>query len=205
MASQLDSARIQDQVRGRVLELGCGARKRRAEYVGVDVLDYPGVDIVGDAFEVLRSVPDAILAGVYSSHFFEHIEDVPGLMDEVARVIRPRGYLEVIVPHFSNPYYYSDLTHKTAFGLYTFSYLARDEILRRKVPTYQRELAFELISVHLGFKSSPPFVARYGLKRVIELLVNASTWSMEFYEENLSHIVPCYELQYRLVRRSQTG
>jgi predicted SAM-dependent methyltransferase len=200
MPEIIDKSNVMARIDGRVVDLGCGSRKRNPDHVGVDVLDYAGVDIVGDAFDVLSAIPDSALAGVFSFHFFEHVEDVPRLMGELARVIRSGGSLDVTVPHFSNPYYYSDLTHRGFYGLYTFSYWAIDRIYRRRVPTYQRELAFELEWVKLHFKSSPPFVIRHAIRRAFEQIVNLSTWTQEFYEENLSQIIGCYELRYRLVR-----
>ena len=50
--------------------------------MGVDVLDYPSVDVIGDAFDVLAAVPDSALAALYSSHFFEHVEDVQRLLGD---------------------------------------------------------------------------------------------------------------------------
>jgi len=35
------------------LELGCGSRKRHANAICIDMLDYAGVDLVGDVFEIL--------------------------------------------------------------------------------------------------------------------------------------------------------
>ena len=200
MTDIVDKANVLPHIMGRVLDLGCGSRKRNPDHVGADVLDYEGVDIVGDAFDILAAIPDAALGGVHSYHFFEHVEDVPRLMTHLARVIRPGGELEVTVPHFSNPYYYSDSTHKGFYGLYTFSYWAVDQIFRRRVPTYQRELAFQLDSVDLFFKSPPPFVVRYGVRRAFQQLVNISSWTREFYEENLSPLIGCYEVRYRLHR-----
>ncbi len=182
---------------GRHLDLGCGERKVDPSYVGIDTLDYDGVDLVGDAFEILRAIPADTVAGVYSSHFLEHIEDVPAMLAEITRVIAPGGSLELVVPHFSNAYFYSDATHRTAFGLYTLSYFARDEIYSRRVPTYQRELDLVLESVDLGFKSPRPFYGRYALRRSFGALVNLTPWTQEFYEENLSGLVSCYEIRFR--------
>ena len=39
------------------LDLGCGSTKRGPDYVGVDLIAAAGVDVVGDALEVLRSLP----------------------------------------------------------------------------------------------------------------------------------------------------
>ena len=135
------------------LELGCGDRKRHANAIGIDALDFPDVDVVGDVFEVLSKLPDGSIAGIYSYHFFEHIEDIERLFNEVTRVLRREGELKVVVPHFSNAFYYSDLTHRHPFGLYSFSYFCNDKLFRRTVPKYMRDIRCELTQVRLVFKS----------------------------------------------------
>lgn len=183
-----------------VLELGCGNRKRVADSIGIDILDYPTVDIVGDLIEVLNAFPAASVDKATSHHVFEHLPDLEGVLVALARVLKVGGQLEIVTPHFSNPYYYSDATHKTFFGLYTFCYFAAPTPFRRQVPTYQRTLYFELVQVDLGFKSPPPFYVRYGIKRTLGYLFNLNNYMREFYEENLCYLFPCYELRYQLKR-----
>ncbi|MEC5396974.1 methyltransferase domain-containing protein [Uliginosibacterium sp. H1] len=180
------------------LELGCGSRKRHAEAIGVDALDYPGVDLVGDVFSVLAALPAASVSAVHAYHFFEHVADLDRLLAEVARVMTPGAMLDVEVPHFANPYFYSDPTHSRFFGLYTFSYLARSSLFRRGVPQYGREPAFELMDVRLDFDS--PFPLRGLVRRAMGKLFNASRWLQEFHEENLCYLLPCYQLRYVLRR-----
>ena len=181
-----------------VLELGCGNRKSVDEAICIDVLDYDCVDLVGDVYEVLAALPDGVADSIVSSHFVEHVADVSLLLDELARVLKAGGKLAITVPHFSNPYYYSDITHRTAFGLYSMSYFALDHRLARKVPTYKRDVAFELASVHLGFKSSPPFFLRHALKKLIGVFVNLNGYTRELYEEWFCYWFPCYEVHYEL-------
>jgi SAM-dependent methyltransferase len=190
------------QLQGATLELGCGGHKRHPEAIGIDALDYECVDIVGDVYEVLEQVPAASLKAVYSYHFFEHVTDLPRLMDLLARVIRPDGVLNVVVPHFSNPYYYSDYTHRGFFGLYSFSYLVSDSIHRRKVPTYGREVRFELSRAELIFKSPPPFYVRYAFKQILQVVFNWNGWTRELYEENFCYLFPCYEIRFEMRRTS---
>ena len=190
-----------DQRHSVVLELGCGERKRLPDSIGIDALDYPAADIVGDVFDALARFPDGSADAVHSHHFVEHISDLDRLLAEMTRVLKSGGLLEIVVPHFSNPYFYSDPTHRQFFGLYTFSYLARDPLFRRKVPTYQREFKLTLESVNLRFKSSPPFYGRHAFKLFVGKLVNLSNYTREFYEENLTYLVPCYEAQYVLRRQ----
>jgi hypothetical protein len=81
-----------------VLELGCGDRKRHAHAIGVDALDYPGVGLVGDVFEALQKLPDACVGAVHAYHFFEHVDDLTRLLDELARVMRSDAILDIEVP-----------------------------------------------------------------------------------------------------------
>lgn len=180
------------------LELGCGNRKRHKQSIGIDMLDYSDVDIVGDVFYVLKEFPDNSVDSIFSAHFFEHIVDIEKLFDEIARILKKDGEINIIVPHFANPYYYSDPTHKTFFGLYTMSYYSEDLILTRKVPTYQKKISFSLRTVELRFKSSPPFYVRHAIKKFFGLLVNLNSYTKELYEEMFCHFIPCYEIEYKL-------
>jgi ubiquinone/menaquinone biosynthesis C-methylase UbiE len=180
------------------LDLGCGSTKRSPDYVGVDLLDGPGVDVVGDVLEVLRSLPDDRVTEIYTSHFLEHVEDLDGLMVEIERVLLPGGPAVVHVPHFSNPYFFSDPTHRRTFGLYTLSYYADDQLFRRRVPRYGHEARLRLERAELVFRSASEFHRRGRVKAAFGRLVNHNTWTQEFYEENLPWIVPCYEIRAKL-------
>lgn len=184
-----------------VLELGSGTRKRDLSAVGVDILDLPGVDVVGDVHDVLASLPDGSVDRITSEHFLEHIPDLERLLRDSARVLRSGGRFLAQTPHFSSPYYYSDPTHRVHFGLYTFGYYVADIPMRRKVPQYIEPLPFVHCRPRYVFKSPRPFYARYAVKRALGSVFNASGWLQEFYEENLCWIFPCYEIHYELVRK----
>ncbi len=181
-----DAAAVARLTDGRILDLGCGGRKAHPDYVGIDALDLPGVDIVGDVGLTLDAVADSSVDGVVSRHFFEHVDDVPAMLASIARVLKPAGTCDIVVPHFSNAYFYSDPTHRTAFGLYSLAYLARSSLFRREVPVYGNVLPLRLVDVQLRFKSPRPFYGRYPLRRAMQPVVNSSRWAQEFYEENLT-------------------
>lgn len=182
------------------IELGCGPNKRHADAIGIDALDYPCVDVVGDIYEVLAQLPSGCVDRVYSYHFIEHVESVSRLLEELARVVKVGGEIEFVAPHFSNPHFYSDATHRNFFGLYTFSYFSTGSPLRRKVPTYQEKLRFRLEQVDLRFKSFPPFYIRHAFKKLIGSVFNSCGYMKELYEENFCYLFPCYEVCYRLRR-----
>lgn len=190
------------------IELGPGHFPEYPDAIGIDVLDLPTVDVVGDVRDVVAALPDDSVRSVYSSHFFEHIDDPIGLLDALARVVRPGGTVTTVVPHFANPYFYSDPTHRAAFGLYTFSYLARDEILRREVPHYFGSQAFELVDVQLIFKSTRPYYLRHGMSKAVQRFVNSSRRRTEKFEARWVYFWPPHEIRYvvrRLPRPPITG
>jgi len=180
------------------IELGCGARKRHPKAIGIDLIDTSDVDIVGDALEALSRIKDNSIVGIYSYHFLEHVQDIEKLLIQFERILVRGGDISIVVPHFSSPYFYSDPTHKTFFGLYTLCYFTERHPFARKVPLYGRSLDFEITRVELGFKAERPFYVRYALRQLIGLVFNASNTLKEVYEDVFSNIFSCYEVRYQL-------
>ncbi|MBI4870402.1 MAG: methyltransferase domain-containing protein [Candidatus Riflebacteria bacterium] len=176
-----------------IVELGCGPNKR-AGRIGIDRLELPGVDLVADVVEGLRLFPERSVDEVHSKSLLEHVDDLVAVMREIVRVLKPEGRSFHSVPHFSNPYFYSDYTHTRFMGLYTFYYFVDEEFqLRRKVPTFYSGVRIRVISQRLVFASSFSLLNR--LKKLVERLVNATTWTQELYEETLCYLLPCYNLE----------
>jgi SAM-dependent methyltransferase len=201
MTYLIDKLGQRRDLRGAVVELGCGPKKQLRGSIGVDITDWPAVDVVGDAEELLESLPDELLSEIHTAHMLEHLDSMD-IVSSCARVLAIGGTLTVVVPHFSNPYFYSDPTHKQPFGLYTFSYLAEDSLFRRRVPRYSEIPSLELVDVSLRFKAARPFYLRYALGRAVERLVNLARWTQELYESHFTYLFPCYELHFRLVKRA---
>src|SRR5262249_45053991 len=122
--------------KGLRLNLGSGQTSLPGFY-NVDQFGLPGVDIQADLNEPLSALPDNCVDEVYCRHGIEHISRFLELLAELHRVSRPDARIEIIVPHFSNPYGYSDPTHVRFFGLYSFYYFCDEaDQPRRKVPSF---------------------------------------------------------------------
>ena len=177
-----------------IIELGCGDKvKSLADdgRIGIDRVDLPHVDIVADLEKGLSFLPDACVDEIHARSLFEHINNFDQLLKEILRVLKDDGYCHLMVPHFSNPYHYSDPTHVRFFGLYSFYYYCHEKRqLSRKVPTFYSESRLEIVSLKLRFRS--PFKGRKWWKRLHEKIFNLSPSIQEFYEENLCYFFPCY-------------
>ena len=175
------------------IELGCGPKKKDGR-IGVDKVDLPNVDIVADLENGLPFFPDDSVDEIHCRSVFEHIENFENLMKEIVRVLKDNGKAYVSVPHFSNPYYYSDYTHRRFFGLYTFYYFVDVERqLKRKVPNYYTDIRINIISQRLIFKS--PFWFSRQIKKLLGFVFNCHRSIQEFYEEHLCYIFPCYGIE----------
>ena len=137
-----------------VVELGCGQKKKPGR-VTIDKIDLPHVDIVADIENGLPFLLDNSVDEIHCRSVLEHIENFENLMREITRVLKKNGKANIFVPHFSNPYYYSDHTHKRFFGLYSFYYFVdKQHQLKRKVPDFYSDIRINIISLRLVFRSS---------------------------------------------------
>ena len=182
------------------LEFGCGDRKRDPESIGIDLRDFSGVDYTLDAIVALQALPNCAVDEIYSAHFVEHLADLDLFFREAFRVLKIGGKIETIAPHFSNPFFYSDPTHNKFFGLYTFLYFAHSHAYRRKIPRYSKVKGAEIVEIELVFKSYKPNYIRHGFKRGLQVLVNSTVFTQEYYEEMLCWLFPCYEVRCVMTR-----
>jgi Methyltransferase domain len=179
------------------IDIGSGPRPRPGFYA-LDQLELEGIDIVADLNQPLGLLPDNCAEHVFTSHTLEHVEKLLPLLAEIHRIARPGALIEVIVPHFSNPYFYSDPTHVRAFGLYTMNYFVDTEKQPAvwRVPTFYSSTRFEMEQVKLSFY-------RFNLwdRLFVPLLrafVNRSARTQNFYELRLSWLFPAAEIRFRM-------
>jgi len=176
-----------------IIDLGCGPRKRTGT-IGVDRIDMNGVDIVADLEDSLSFLPNGCVDRIYCRSVLEHVSRFEALLEEMVRVLKPDGVAHVFVPHFSNPYFYSDYTHQRFFGLYTFYYFVEpDKQLRRKVPNYHTSLKIRIVSQKLVFRSNCRLLQPF--KKLWGKLINLHPRLQEWYEENWCYLVPCHGIE----------
>ncbi len=200
LAGLIDEIERRDYVK---LELGCGWSKKDKDAIGIDVDDYPDVNYLGDAVDTLRLLANDSIDRISSYHFLEHIDNLGEFFVEAKRILKPNGVIVTTVPHHSNPFFYSDPTHKQFFGLYTFSYFASYAGFSRMTPNYSQIPGLEITDIELVFKSYRPYYLRHAFKKLIGLIFNFCNYTKELYEESFSALFPCYEIRCEIVKKVQ--
>jgi SAM-dependent methyltransferase len=101
---------------GRLLDVGCGSKKHRGAVTDADIvhdLDVFPYPIEDDEF-------DEILM----QDVLEHVAEPIRVAEELHRVLRPGGRLQLRTPHFSSALAYSDPTHRHYYATTAIRYLA---------------------------------------------------------------------------------
>lgn len=58
--------------------------------------------------------------GIVCYHTLDHVASPIWVMSEFQRMLKPGGWLVVVVPHYSSELWHTDLTHKSQFGIETW-------------------------------------------------------------------------------------
>src|SRR3989339_303744 len=114
MTEHLDKINIKQRISNNetiILEVGAGNKKIPGR-INIDRINLPTVDIVADLEHGLGFIPDHCVDEIHCTSFLEHIGNFSALMLEFYRVLKKDAEMFIFVPHFSNPYFYSDYTHK---------------------------------------------------------------------------------------------
>lgn len=125
------------------INLGCG-KKILDGYVNCDKHYMEGVDRVFDLDFPPYPFKDNEADEIYMNHVLEHIRtDLPIVMRELHRILKPGGKLLINVPYYNSAYAWLDPTHRRAFSFDTFSYFVKGHDY-----SYYIETPFSSIEVH---------------------------------------------------------
>lgn len=179
------------------LNLGSGVY-HKSDYYSLDHLPLEGVDILADLNESLTLLPDNCVRKVFSHHVLEHVENFIPFMGELHRVVKSDGVIEIVVPHFSNVYSFSDPTHVRFFGLYTMYYFSLDKDQpTRKVPSFYADFKFRVELVKIEFYKDTIF--EHLFMPLFSKLVNLNHGCQNFYERRLCSLFHASQIRYILI------
>ena len=174
----------------KILDVGCGNNKYPGA-IGIDFNPRTQADVIHDLGVVPYPFDDDEFDEVFSHHVVEHVPDVMAFISELHRITRHGGRIRLITPHYSNPDWPTDPTHRNHFNSYSFNCFMQD---RRLFPFY----------TDVELKPVSTYVSLANLWRALglEMLVNldqrwpAFRFTRKFWEFYLNFILRGKELHF---------
>ncbi len=174
----------------KILDVGCGWNKTPGA-IGIDANPKTHADIIHDLGSIPYPFPDDEFDEVICRHVAEHVPDVMAFVAELHRITKSGGTILIVTPHYSNPDWPTDPTHRNHFNSYSFNCFVED---RQLFPFY----------TDVRLKPIRTYVSLANVWRVIglELLVNLDQrwpkfrFTRKFWEFYLSTICRGKELRF---------
>jgi len=108
----------------KILDLGSGLKpfkREGAEILHLDKIKFPHVELVCDVnFGI--AVKNDVFDFVRASHVIEHLRDIVKVMDELWRIIKPNGKLQILTPLYTDKDFWRDPTHVRPYTVLSFDH-----------------------------------------------------------------------------------
>jgi SAM-dependent methyltransferase len=174
----------------KILDVGCGANKTPGA-IGLDNNPRTNADVIHDLGELPYPFEDSEFDEIVSNHVVEHVPDVIAFISELHRITKPGGKIRLLTPHYTNPDWANDPTHRNHINSYTFNTF----LPGRQVFDFYTDVQLKPVSC---------YVSLLGLWKAIglEFLVNLdqSNYKLrflrKFWEQYLSYIFRGKEIQF---------
>jgi len=173
-----------------ILDVGCGQNKF-AGAVGIDSNPRSHADVIHDLGVFPYPFKNDQFDEIICRHVIEHLPDVMAFVTELHRITKPGGRIRIVTPHYTNPDWATDPTHRNHFNSYSFTCFMPQET---PFPFYT-DVELRPISTHVS-------LANLWRALGIEWLVNLDQRSpglrflRKFWEFYLSNILRGKELRY---------
>jgi SAM-dependent methyltransferase len=109
---------------GTILDIGCGAEKIPGA-VGLDISADTAADIVHDLDVFPYPIEDSSFDQILLQDVIEHVQHPIRVFEELHRIARPAGRVQLRTPHFSSVLAYGDPTHRHYFSTLAIRSLAQ--------------------------------------------------------------------------------
>lgn len=168
-----------------LLDVGCGKNKK-PDHVGIDIIKFDGVDVVLNAGADRLPYDDGTVDGVFTSHFFEHLNAKERIhfCNEVYRVLGKGKEVTIIVPFHGSGRALGDLSHEWPPVVEFFFFYLNREWRKLNAPHLDSEFNPKGFSCHLtgtwGYSIAPKFAVRN---------VEFQQWAIEHYRESATDMI----------------
>jgi predicted SAM-dependent methyltransferase len=173
------------------LDIGCGGQKK-AGFIGVDILNLEGVDIVHDLTIFPYPFEDNSVDEIYMDNVLEHLPNPMKVVEEIWRISKKGTKITIAVPYFRSHYAFIDPTHMNYFGVNWFNYFDPKHLFQQKMQYSTAKLSLNSFVFDREWLYPKSHGFLHGL-----LIKFANKYPYK-YETKISHILPLNSLTFYL-------
>lgn len=176
----------------KILDVGCGWNKTPGA-VGMDSNPKTHAEVIHDLGTIPYPFADDEFDEIVCRHVIEHVPDVMALVSELHRITRPGGRITIVTPHYSNPDWPTDPTHRNHFNSYSLNCFIDD---RQLFPFYT-EVRLRPQRIYVSLAN---LWRALGLEFVVNLDQRWPSWrfTRKFWEFYLNSIIRGKELTFEM-------
>jgi SAM-dependent methyltransferase len=170
----------------RTLDVGCGINKLPGS-IGIDRNPGSRADVICELDQFPYPFRDSSFDALQAVHVIEHVGDVMKTMEEFHRLVRARGEVLIVTPHYTDFSSFCDPTHRWHLNSFSLRYFGEDNAGYG----YYSKVRFEEISVHVKLLALWRWLG-------FEILVNTFPRYRRFWEHYLCYVVRGKVIEWRL-------
>ena len=174
----------------KILDVGCGANKYEGA-IGLDNNPRTAADVIHDLGQVPYPFPDNEFDLIVSRHVIEHVPDVMSFIGELYRITKNGGRIRLVTPHYTNPDWATDPTHRNHFNSYSFNTFTPE----RAVFDFYTEIQLKPVQTKVTLLN---LWRALGIEFIVNLDQKAAKlrFLRKFWEHYLSNIIRGKELHF---------
>ncbi|WP_448562176.1 class I SAM-dependent methyltransferase [Trichothermofontia sp.] len=169
----------------KLIKLNIGGSVIKRGVIRLDISAEVHPDILWDLGKFPYPFDNSSFDEIECFDVIEHLDNIPPVMEEFHRILKPGGILKITTPHYScaNSYIYIDPTHRWHLSYFSFDYFCDNHKL-----AYYSTARFQIKYRLLVFQSGR-------LRSIISRLANRFP---KCYEERWAWIFPAWYLYFEL-------
>ena len=174
----------------KILDVGCGANKYEGA-IGLDNNPRTAADVIHDLGDLPYPFPDDEFVLIVSRHVVEHVPDVMAFIGELHRITRNGGRIQLVTPHYTNPDWANDPTHRNHINSYTFNTFMPE----RQVFDFYTDIQLKPVKTYVSLLS---LWRAFGIEFLVNLDQKAPSMRFlrKFWEHYLSYVFRGKELHF---------
>lgn len=184
-----------------ILDVGCGSSKIPGA-IGIDQFPLKDVDVIHNLNSIPWPFEGEKFDRIVFSHSISHLSDLPLVIEECHRLLKPDGLIEIVAPHYSSDNFNTDPTHRIHLGFRSMNYFVNNTDFGYRY--ISDSICFKLVKAAISFREADTSWRKTTKLNLLKAI--GIEWSVNkfprIYERFFCWVLPASEVYFLLQKKS---